>query len=123
MTEHLCKRVRRKAYFYLIPDSRPAAKECYGFKSIKSPPSIPELNLFEIKMKEMVQNIKFKKVNSAFLEQLRKDMRTRITGSDKLLIPTDKTSNFYRLDTNKCLELLNNKITKDYKKPPKKFQA
>ena len=36
--------------------------------------------------------------------------------SDKLLVPTEKTSNFYKMDTQSYNDLLKKNITKTYKK-------
>ena len=42
-TEHLCKRMRWKAHFFLNPENKHDKKETYGFNSKKSPSHIPEL--------------------------------------------------------------------------------
>jgi hypothetical protein len=45
-TEHLCKRMRWKAHFFLNPENKHDKKETYGFNSKKSPLHIPELASF-----------------------------------------------------------------------------
>ena len=68
-------------------------------------------------MLTVIQNIEFKKVDNAFQKDLAQDL-TRIKNDDKLLIAADKTTNFYRLDTSAYNKLLDNAITKVYKKAP-----
>ena len=38
--------------------------------------------------------------------------------AEKLLVPADKTSNFYRMDTQSYTDLLQKNVTKIYKKVP-----
>ena len=51
-----------------------------------------------------------------FRKKLSTDILNNIVKSDKLLVPTDKTSNFYRMDTTSYIDLLQINITKTYKK-------
>ena len=44
------------------------------------------------------------------------DIRNNIVKSDKLLVPADKTLNFYRMDTTSYNDLLQKNINKTYKK-------
>lgn len=116
MTEHFIKRVRWKALHYLHPEAKGKVKDTYGFKSRKSPPVIPELNNFEKRIQQLLRNIKFRPVRCHFQNQLRHDIKHNIRSSNDLLIPADKTSNHYKLSHNKYTQLLNNNVTKDYKK-------
>ena len=51
-----------ESFFLLAPaKKRPKAKETYGFKSSKSPPTVPELKEFEDGMLNIVQNVKFRR--------------------------------------------------------------
>ena len=68
-------------------------------------------------MFSLVQNVKFKKVNNEFQKCLTQDMNN-IKSDNKLMIPADKTSNFYKLDTPSYSTLLDMAITKAYKKAP-----
>ena len=108
--------VRWKAYHFLHP-SQPTEKETFGFRTTKSPPAVKELEEFEGKMFSLVQNVKFKKVNNEFQKCLTKDMNN-IKSDNKLMIPADKTTNFYKLDTPSYSTLLDTAITKAYKKAP-----
>ena len=115
-TEHLCKRMRWKAYFFFNPNTKGNQKETFGFNSKYSPPQIPAMLNFEKKLLNMVENIKFRKVKCWFQQKLSSDIKTTIKNSDKLLIPADKTTNFYNMDTCTYNDLLQKNITKTYKK-------
>ena len=74
---------------------------------------------FEKRLPSMIENIKFRKVKCEFQKKLSTDIKNNIVHvkSDKLLVPTDKTSNFYRMDTTSYInDLLQKSITKTYKK-------
>ena len=53
-----------------------------------------------------------------FQRNLSSDTNSNIKTADKLLVPADKTSNFYKMDTQSYTELLQKNITKNYKKVP-----
>ena len=118
-TESFLRRVIWKAYHFLKPATKnhPANRDTFGFHTTTSPPPIKELDQFENKMLTIIQNIEFKKVDNAFQKDLAQDL-TKIKNDDKLLIAADKTTNFYRLDTPAYNKLLDNAITKVYKKAP-----
>ncbi|XP_068734694.1 leucine-rich repeats and immunoglobulin-like domains protein 1 [Montipora capricornis] len=122
-TEQFLRRMRWKAHFFLNPDTTSFSKETYGFKSTKNPPPIEELKDFEDDMLKMVQSVKFKQVNSPFLNKLKEDT-DRIKNEPKLLIAADKTTNFYKLEPSTYNDLLEKNITKSYKKAqPETTQA
>ena len=122
-TEQFLRRMRWKAYFFLNPDTTPCSKETYGFKSTKNPPPIEELKDFEDDMLKMIQSVKFKQVNSPFLNKLKEDTDS-IQTEPKLLIAADKTTNFYKLEPSEYNVLLEKNITKSYKKAqPETTQA
>ena len=113
--EHFLRRMRWKAYFFLNPDVSTSSKDTYGFKSTKNPPPVDELKEFENDMLKMVQSTKFIQVNNPFLIKLKNDT-DHIEKETKLLIATDKTTNFYKLEPSKYNDLLEQNITKSYKK-------
>lgn len=106
--------MRWKAHFFLHPDQSTPTKENFGFKSTKNPPPIDELKDFEDGMMNIIQATKFKPVNNKFLNNLNKDVKHIKNDSSKLLIPADKTTNFYKLEPQKYNELLEQNITKSY---------
>jgi len=63
----------------------------------------------------MVQSTTFKQVNDPFLNKLNDDTKL-IKNETKLLIAADKTTNFYKLEPSKYIDLLEQNITKSYKK-------
>ena len=66
----------------------------------------------------MIRNIEFKNVKSLSQQQLQNDVK-RIKQDRKLLIPTDKTNNLYKLATDEYNKLLTKNIFKSYKKTDK----
>ena len=114
-TEQFLRRMRWKAHFFLNPSTSSTTRENYGFKSTKNPPPIEELKDFEDDMCKMIQSVKFKQVNNPFLNKLKEDT-DRIKNELKLLIPADKTTNFYKLEPATYNDLLEKNVTKSYKK-------
>ena len=115
--EKFVRSIRWRSFFFLNPTTTTSKKETFGFNSTKSPPNIPELKEFEEGLVKIAQSVKFNKVTNDFQKQLRKDSQ-EIRNNNKLLIPADKTNNFYKLQPDTYDQLLHNNITKDYKKAP-----
>jgi len=114
-TEHLCKRMRCKAFFYLNPSTEGSHNETFGFSSRKSPPQVPAMLNFEKRLLSMIETIKFRKVRCEFQQKLFSHIHN-IMKSEKLLVPVEKTSNFYMKDTASYNDLLQKYISKTYKK-------
>ena len=89
--------MRWKAFFYLHPEAKAEKKETYGFKSRKTPPQIDDMMKFEDDLLQTIENIQFRNVKSTFLSKLRNDV-DNIKKSERLFVPADKTSNYYKLD-------------------------
>ena len=104
-TEHFLPGTRWKAYFFLNPGIASSDKENYGFQSTKSPPPIEELKDFEDSMLSMIQSVKFKHVNNNFQNRLKEDTDL-IRKEPRLIIPADKTTNFYKLEPSAYKDLL-----------------
>ena len=115
--ESFIRNVRWKTFFFLNPEIKGETKETYGFKSSKSPPRIHELKEFEDGILGLVQNIEFKNPNSNnnLQKQLSSDVQ-KIKKDDKLYVPADKTTNFYKVSPDKYNDLMQQNINKDYKK-------
>jgi hypothetical protein len=111
------KSLRWRTFFFLNPESKPNKKETYGFPSTKSPPKLTELKQFEDGILDIIQGIEFKDTTTKFQKQLSKDCKD-IRESDELIIPADKTTNFYKLQPEQHNRLLHENVTKDYKKAP-----
>ena len=115
-TEHFLQRMRRKAYHFLNQQEK-SAKDTYGFKSKNSPPKINELIPFEEDMLDLIRNIKFKdNTKSSFQRKLDVDIKSKIKKPNSLLIPADKTTNYYEMNTSAYNKLMKESVTKTYKK-------
>ena len=115
--DKVIKSFRWKAKFFLKPRAK-QSKENYGLKTIKSPETIPELKNFENDLIKMAQNIEFRK----FENNLQKNLSNICESMDKepkLIIPADKTSNFYKLDMAQYEDLRSKDVQKSYKKEKK----
>jgi hypothetical protein len=113
--EKLIGRIRWRTYFFLKKDTNKESKTTFGFCTSQLPPYVIELKEFEDEMLKLVQNIEFSNKNNMFQEKLNEDI-IRTKEDDKLLVSADKTTNFYELEPEQYDKLLNNNITKDYKK-------
>ena len=91
-------------------------KETFGFNSKNTPPQIPAMSNFEKRLLHMIENIKFRNVKCWFQQKLSSDIKTNIKKSDYLLVPADKTTNFYKMNISTYTDLLHKNITKTYKK-------
>ena len=93
-------------------------KETYGFKSRNSPPKVNELIPFEEGILNLIQNIEFDDNASKcrFQRTLKTDIETKIKKPNNLLIPADKTTNYYSMNTATYEKLITENVTKTYKK-------
>eukprot|EP00795_Rhopilema_esculentum_P009675 gene9675-biopygen2070 len=62
----------------------------------------------------MIKHIQFMKTHHQFEDQLYEDIK-KINASTKAFIPADKTTNYYKLDSEQHDKLLTNSITTTYK--------
>ena len=70
---------------------------------------------FEKDLAAMIENIKFKNVSSVFQRRLKEDVK-RINECDKLIVSADKTQNFYKITKEGHNKILQDSVTKEYKK-------
>ena len=68
--------MRWKAFFYINPSGE-NMQQTYGFKTLSCPPKIKQVISFEGDLWNLVNKITFRKVNSKFQSQLKKDIKTR----------------------------------------------
>ena len=114
--ESFITRLRWKAYFFENPDQRNSNNSTnFGFKSNVAPPQNETLTPFENGLYDMVQSIEFKSVRNNFQSVLREDFN-KIKSSRNLLVFTDKTASLYEMPPDQYKTLLNNNITKTYRK-------
>ena len=112
-TEDFLKRLRWKAFFFENID--PEKKECFGFKTPHTPPQDDDLIEFENDMYEMMKSVEFKNTKNKFQYKLENDLE-KIRKSGKVAVPADKTTNLYLLNRAQYEKLLQNNVTKTYKK-------
>ena len=66
----------------------------------------------------MIKNIEFKSVSNSFQRQLTDDIKA-INRSDKAFVSADKSRNIYKMNKDQYTKLLNENITKAYRKTNK----
>ena len=92
------------------------AKEKFGFKSTKMAPQVAELMEFESKLYDLAKDLKFREAaKSTFQRELTADVM-RIKRDTKVIVASDKSANYYRMDKEAHRELMNKAIHDTYKK-------
>jgi hypothetical protein len=114
-TEDFTKRLRCRAYFFLNPTNKTKQTETYGFRSRKIPPTVAQLKPFEDSLLKLIENIKFRKVESDFQRKLQQDVQ-KINKESNVIVPADKTSNYYSVTQPKYDKLIKDSITATYKR-------
>ncbi|KAF6038284.1 hypothetical protein EB796_003411 [Bugula neritina] len=71
---------------------------------------------FEQGLADMIRSVKFRHVYNTFQDKLSSDIKHKITNSNSIIVPADKSNNFYKMDKESYDRLLTNNITKTYKK-------
>ena len=87
----------------------------YGLRTDKQSPSDPDLKPFEKDMVNIISNLKQRKYHSDF-QTVIKQIEKKLCETDKLLLESDKTDNFYLIEKDSYLKRLRDSITKDYRK-------
>lgn len=114
-TEQFIKNLRWRTHFFQNPSDNPSTKQTFGFKSLRAAPQVPDLRPFESNLLKLIENIKFKQNINPFLTNLG-TLAKNIQQEDKVFIPADETSNFYKMNPTKYDELLEKNIQQNYKK-------
>ena len=109
--QHLVRRIRFKTKFF--EDANVAAEDydTYGFKTKRSPKPVNYLQTFEENLIKMVQNVELRTTRSRFQTELLKVVRD-VSRCKNLIIPSDKTANFYEVSVGDYRKSLNDGITK-----------
>ena len=79
------------------------------------PPFVDELGPFEDEMYNLTKNLKFKHYTDNFQQTLSENCN-KVKREKKMIIPADKTTNYYLVDKKAYIDLRSKNITKDYKK-------
>lgn len=114
-TEDFIKRLRWRTFYFLNQELYSQKKETFGFRSLKVPPFVPELKPFEDDLLRMIENVKFRNVNTPFQDQLRKDVN-RIRQSKDVIVKADKTNNYYSVELDTYQKMMKDNITTTYKR-------
>lgn len=93
-------------------------KKHFGFKTRNNLPVTEELKEFKDDRKKIIQKVKFKNVQCQFQKDLAGDIKS-IKSDNHLFVKADKSTNLYKLEATKNHHLLNDNITKTYKKAKK----
>ena len=112
------KNMRNKAEFFLRPKSNSNRKETFGINSIKNPAAVPELKYFESELIELAQNVEFKHFNNDLQRNLKR-ICNEIKEEPKLIIPADKTSNFYKITPKEHNDMRKKDVEKNFKREKK----
>ena len=66
-------------------------------------------------MCDIAKDIEFRNVKEKFQSKLNDDLKN-IRSEKKIVVPADKSRNYYKMEKNNFMSLLNNNITQEYKK-------
>ena len=117
--EKTIKDFRNKAEAFLNKNKKAKkSKETFGIRSIHNPEAVPELKNFENDFISLAQNVQFRKFNNNLQRNL-KQICDDIQHDPRLIIPADKTSNFYKLTPKEHQELREKDVHSCYKKEKK----
>ncbi len=119
--EDFTKRLRWRVHFFLKPDKKPQKKETYGFKTTKAPPFVPQLKNFEDDLLQMIEDIKTRKINTPFQKKLNNDSK-KIKNDKNILVPADKTNNYYSVPIQQYNKLMKDNVTSTYQKSNKQSE-
>ena len=115
--EHLIRRMRWRAFWFdrNEDDNDQPTDERYGFKTPNTPPPHHLLKDFEDDLFAIVKNVKFRNVKNEFLSSIGK-FRQEVGKSSDIIVKADKTRNIYTMSKENYTKLLNENITKEYRK-------
>ena len=105
----------RQKFLELLENLHSSDKITFGFNSRIWPPIKQEMENFENDLLLMIKNIQFRKGNNSFQNQLNEDIK-QIKRDSKIFDPTGKSCNIYKMNSETYEKLLNENITKNYKK-------
>ena len=113
--EKLLGRVRWKLFWFRNPDLKKEKLNTFGFNSTKYPPASKELWAFEKDMVDLIGQIEMKPYTNTLQTKLKEDKKM-IKSCKNIIIPADKTGNFYQVEPHEYKQAWVNTISKDYKK-------
>ena len=118
--EDFVSRLRWKAFFFEMrgeDQENEEVVERYGLRTGNKAPVVKDLIPFEKDLFKLASSIKFRRHNDAFLDKLDRDVAS-VNSSQNVIVPADKTGNFYEMSVAKYQSLCNKAITAEYRKAP-----
>ena len=82
---------------------------------MKYPPAVEEITQFENYLLLLIKNLKFKKVHNDFQMTLPDGIK-EIKASSEMFVSADKSRHIYKMEKDEYKKLLQDSITKTYKK-------
>ena len=114
--EKVRKRMRWKVLEFLGKlESNSNKNETYGFKSLKCSPAVEEMAQLENDFLLLIKNLEFTKAHNDFQMRLRDDTK-EIKASNMMFGSADKSRHIYKMEKVEYKKLLQDNITKTYKK-------
>ena len=102
--------------FWSKNDKPPKERCTYGFKSTAKAPPDPSLKEFETGLFDIVRKIEMRKVNNELLDKMKKDLDFVESLENEVIVPSDKTANFYIMRVEEYRGHLAKEIMKNYRK-------
>ena len=120
--EETIKRIRWKTYFYLNEGNKNGENTInnFGFKTQKSPPRNKLLDTFEKEFVDIINKIEYRPYIDKFQKEIKEEVR-KISKEKNILVRADKTNNIYKVHPDKYKRLMNDTITKKYRKDKEKI--
>ena len=115
--EHIV-RLRWKILAHLYPEKfGKAGKETYGFRSNKFPRKVQceALAGFEKELWTVIKSVEFRPFHSHYQTKL-KECQDKVRNPKHIIVESDKTGNHYEVDSATYKQLLENEVSKDFKK-------
>ena len=120
-TGYFLNNARWKAYFFINPPQKRKQKETYGFRSTRLPETVVQLRPFENELLQVIEQLEFRETRSDLQTKMKNDLK-RIRESKNIIVPADKTVNYYSVPKEQYQELLENNITTEYRKADENIQ-
>ena len=114
-TIDVISKMRWKAHFFGKGVKPSSVSSNFGFKSSNFAPQNENMKPFERDLVVLINGVCYKRENSDFLSKLNNDCK-KISNCQNLIVPADKTSNHYEISKDLYLKLLNDNISKTYRK-------
>ena len=113
--EKFTKNLRWRTHFYLKPPTTTMNINTYGFRSLNAPKPLLELKPFEDELICLAKDVQYDDYLNPLQIQMQ-DIKANINSEPKVIIPADKTTNFYKMEPDEYTKLLDKNIQKEYKK-------